>query len=157
MDDLIGEDRAVQTVAVPYDAAFERVAGSTDFNLRQIELNYNQARDQAKDWSRFSLLAAVAGLVLIGVGVIALIFGQITAGLITTLSGVITTAVAKLFFDQSKAANRRVDDIQKRLTEAQRIQEAVKIASTIGDPQRRDKLKAEIVRKALWLNKESAS
>ena len=156
MSDPNGADNSAPAVAVTYDPAIAQIADATNFNLRQIDLNYNQARDQAKDWSRFSMIAAVAGLVLVGAGVVALIFGQLTPGLITTLSGGVTTAVAKLFFDQSKAANKRVDDIQKQLNAAQWIQEAVRIARTIGDPQQRDKYNADILKRALSLTKEGA-
>jgi len=146
--DFIGRD---QWTLITWDAAFERVIGSTAFVLNQLELSYRQTRGQSQGWFRFSLIAAGIGFVLIGVGVIAVIFGEVTAGLITTISSVIPNAAAALFFVQSKAANERVDAIQTRLTEARELQTAVEIANTVSDQKSRDGIKAEIVRKALRL------
>jgi hypothetical protein len=149
-EDFVGRDK----IQVTYNTAFERVVGSTAFVTDQLELSYHQTREQAKGWFRFSLIAAVVGFVLIGAGVIAVMLGQMTAGLITTISSVIPNAAAALFFVQSKNANERVDVIQGRLTEAREIQTAVEIVNTIDDGKSRDRLKAEIVRKALRIERE---
>jgi cytochrome c oxidase subunit IV len=143
--DFVGRDR----VLITYDTAFQRVIGSTAFVLSQLELSYAQTREQAQGWFRFSLIAAAVGFVLIGAGVIAVMFGQITAGIITAISSVVPNAAAALFFVQSKNANERVDVIQTRLTEAREVQTAVEITNTIEDEKSRDKLKAQIVKKAL--------
>jgi hypothetical protein len=130
--------------------------GSTTFVLDQLELSYQQAREQAQGWFRFSLIAACVGFVLVGIGVITVIFGQTTAGIRTAISSVIPDVAAALFFVQSKAANERVDTIQTKLTEACEVQTAVEIVNTISDPTAQDNLKAEIVRMALRLE-QSAS
>jgi hypothetical protein len=144
------------TPAVPDDMAFKRVVGSTAFVLDQLELNNRQTREQAQGWFHFSLIAACVGFALFVIGVITVIFGQTTAGLITVISSVILEVVAALFFAQSKAANERVDTIQAKLTEAREVQTAVEIVNTISDPTAQDNLKAEIVRKTLRLE-QSAS
>ena len=123
--------------------------GSTAFVLDQLELGYRQTREQAQGWFRFSLIAACVGFALVGVGVITVIFGQTTAGIITVISSVIPDVAAALFFVQSKAANQRVDTIQAKLTDAHEVQTAVEIVNTMSDPTAQDNLKAEIVRKAL--------
>jgi hypothetical protein len=143
--DVLGE------IVIPYDAAFERVVGSTAFVLNQLELSYRQTREQSQGWFQVSLIAAAVGFALIVIGVIAIIFGQVTGGIITAISSIVPNAAAALFFVQSKAANERVDAIQMRLTEARELQTAVEIVNTIDDPKSRDELKAEIVRKALRL------
>jgi hypothetical protein len=142
---------------IAYDTAFERVMGSTAFVLNQLELSYEQTREQAQGWFRFSLIAAGVGSALIGIGIIVLIFGQTTAGLITTISGIVPNAAAALFFVQSKTANERVDDIQKRLSAAREIQTAVEIANTIIDAEERDRQKVRIVQQALQLEGKSSS
>lgn len=156
----VGHDILGQVITgitfVRYDMAFERVVGSTAFVLDQLELSYRQTREQAQGWFRFSLIAACVGFVLVGIGVIAVIFGQTTAGVIIAISSVIPDVAAALFFVQSKAANERVDTIQAKLTDAREVQTAVEIVNTISDPTAQDNLKAEIVRKALRL-KQSAS
>lgn len=112
-------------------------------------MSYRQTREQAQGWYISSLIAAFLGFLLVVAGVITVIFGQTTAGLITTISGIVPEVVAGLFFMQSKQANERVDVIQEKLTAAREIFSAIEIVNTIGDAQERDKLKADIVRKTL--------
>jgi hypothetical protein len=83
------------------------------------------------------------------------VFGQLTTGLITSLSSAIPNVVAALFFLQSKAANERVDVIQTKLTEAREVQTAVQIADSIETKRERDRLKAEIARKVIGFVNES--
>jgi len=154
-EDITGRDLVIHNVAIPYNVAFEKIAYSTISVLHQLEEIYTQAREQSQGWFRFSLMAAGVGFILIGIGVIAVIFGHVTAGLITSFSSAIPNVVAALFFLQSKAANERVDAIQTKLTEARKVQTAVEIANTISDRKSRDKLKAEIVRTTLQMEKKS--
>lgn len=151
---IAGRDLVIHNIAVPYDVAFDTIAHSTNSVVHQLEKIYAQTREQAQGWFRFSLIAAGAGFALIGIGVVVVVFGQLAAGLITSLSSAIPNVVAALFFLQSKAANERVDAIQTRLTEAREVQTAVEIANTISDRKSRDRLKAEIVRKALLLKEK---
>jgi hypothetical protein len=148
--DIVGGDKVV----ISYQTAFERVVGATNFILTQLELSYKQTREQAQGWFRLSLIAAGIGFLLIAIGVIALLLGQTTAGVITTIASLIPNTAAALFFVQSKTANERVDAIQSRLTEAREVQTAVEIVETIEEPKARDKLKAEIVRKVLRLEQK---
>ena len=154
--DFVGKDQYSINI-LPYSIAYERVVGFTAFVLNQLELGHKQTREQSQGWFRFSLIAAGIGFTLIGIGVIVVMFGQVTAGFITAISSVIPHTAAALFFVQAKAANERVDAIQTRLADAREVQTAVEIVNTIDDLGARDKLKAEIVRKVLQLKKESST
>lgn len=138
-------------VIISYDSAFERVAGSTAFVLNQLELSYRQTREQSQGWYRFSAIAASIGFVLIAIGVVAVLFGQTAAGVITSISGVIPEAAAALFFSQGKQANGRVDTIQEKLGEARELLTALEIANTITDESARNEMKKSIVLKALGI------
>lgn len=138
---------------VPFNTAFERLSGSTTFVVDQLKISYEQTREQAKGWFRFSIIAALLGFVLIISGAIVAIVGQTTAGIITALASVIPNIASALFFAQSKSANERVDTILLQMSEAREILTSVEIANTIDDGKARDKLKAEIVRKALQIQK----
>ena len=152
---IVGTDVVGRDVVLSYGTAFERVVGSTVSVLNQLELNYKQTREQAQGWFRFSLFAAGTGFILIGIGVVAVVLGYTTAGIITAISSVVPNAAAALFFVQSKKADERVDTITTRLTEARELYTLVEIVNTISDLKSQDKLKAEIVRKALRLDKRS--
>ncbi len=148
-----GTDRKKE---VPYDKAFERVTNSTNFVLKQLEPNYEQVREQAQGWYRVSLVAAGIGFILVSVGVVTVIIGQNTAGVITALTGIIPEAAAALFFVQSQKANKRIDVILAKLTEARDIQIAIGIVNSIDDLKEQDKLKAEVVRRVLQLENPSS-
>lgn len=145
---------AGRDITVPLSTAFDTIAHSTASVLHQLEEIYTQTREQAQGWFRFSLIAAGIGFILIGSGVVVAVFGQVTAGLIASLSSAVPNVVAALFFLQSKAANERVDAIQKKLTEAREVHTAVEIANSIETKRERDRLKAEIVRKVIGFANE---
>lgn len=155
-DKIVGEGdiagRDIHQTFISYDTAFQKVADSTAFVLDQLQTIYGETRQQSQGWFRLSLIAAGIGFTLIGVGVIAVFIGQLTAGIVTAISSIIPNAAAALFFVQSKTANDRVDAIQRRLTDARELQTAVDITNTISDEKSRDKLKSEIVRKALRID-----
>ena len=131
------------------EKTFQRIAETSRFVTKQLELSYSQAREQAYTWFRFSIIAAVAGLLLIVVGIIVLLLGQTTEGIITAISSVVPNAIAALFFLQSKASNERVHAIQIKLSESREIHTAIEIANSIETKKERDKLKAEIIRKVI--------
>lgn len=139
------------THVISYDAAFERVTGSTTFVLDQLEVSYRQTREQSQGWYRLSAIAAGVGFLLIIAGVVTVIVGQLTAGIITSVAGVIPEAAAALFFAQGKEANRRVDAIQEKLGEARELLTALEIANTISDEISRNEMKRSIVIKAIGL------
>jgi len=159
-DSVKGENMSVDNNVVigatnkvlSYDKAYERVIGSTTFVLSQLEISYTQTREQSQSWFRFSLVAAIIGFILVAAGVLAVILGQVTAGVITAISSIIPNAAAALFFAQSRTANKRVDAIQTKLAEAREFLTAVEITNTIEETKARDKLKTEIVRKALRID-----
>jgi hypothetical protein len=139
------------THVITYDAAFERVTGSTTFVLDQLEVSYRQTREQSQGWYRLSAIAAGIGFLLIIGGVVTVIVGQLTAGIITSVAGVIPEAAAALFFAQGKEANKRVDVIQEKLGAARELLTALEIANTISDEASRNEMKRSIVIKALGL------
>ena len=146
---VVEKDLMVKNIAVPYGKAFDTLAHSTTVVVHQLEKIYSETREQAQGWFRFSLIAAGVGFVLVGAGLIVVLLGQQTIGLITALSSAIPNAIAGLFFLQSKAANERVDAVQEKLSENRQIQTAIEVANTISDKKARDKLKAEIARKVM--------
>jgi hypothetical protein len=137
------------------EETFQKIAETSRFITKQLEIGYSHAREQAYIWFRFSIIAAVIGALLIAGGVIALFFGKTTEGMITAICSLIPNAIAALFFVQSKASNERVDAIQNKLTEFREIQTAIEIANSIETKKERDKLKAEIIRKVISLSAAS--
>lgn len=140
-------------VTLPQETDFEKIATSVMFVYNQLEMSYRQTREQAQSWFRSSLIAASVGFLLVGIGIVAVILGQLTEGVITSISSIVPNVIAALFFLQSKAANERVDAIQTKLSDAREIQTAVEIANSVESKKARDKLKANIVQKVLGFDK----
>jgi len=153
-DNISGDKFARDKEAIPSDNDFRRIATRSTFIRNQLEISYGQAREQAYMWFRFSLIAAGIGFLLVVAGVIAVVLGQGTEGMITAVSSIVPNTVAALFFLQSKASNERVDVILRKLSEAREIETAVEIANSIETKRERDRLKSEIVRKVIGLSSE---
>jgi hypothetical protein len=141
----VGPDRT----RVSYDVAFTRIAESTAKVAAELERMHNLTREQGKGWYRASVTAAGAGMCVVAAAVIVLILGQLTTGIVTTVASLVPNALAKIFFDQSRRADDRVDVLTKQLTEYREVAALVEIAQTIEDEQLRNGLKAELVRKIL--------
>ncbi len=81
----------------------------------QLKQNFDEVRKQASTTHLIRLFfVAVGGFVII-LGTILLLLGYTTAGTASTVSGIITEAVALLSARFSKTANERMDDYQEKL------------------------------------------
>ena len=126
------------------------------FVRSQLEISYKQTREQSYMWFRSSLIAAGVGFLLVIAGVIAIVFGQVTEGMLSTISSIVPNTIAALFFLQLRASNERVDAILRKLNEAREIETAVEIANSVETKRERDRLKSEIVRKVIGLSSGQA-
>jgi hypothetical protein len=127
------------------DIAVQAARDSNQFELREKGKNYELARRQAQGWYRASLTAASIGFLLFGVGMVLAIAGAVKPGLISMASGVIQEVVATLFTRQSKAADERVENIQKSIDQQHQFRVAVELAETMWDPKARDEIKKAII------------
>lgn len=68
--DVDHDEQIVETVqklaslVTPKDAAYDRIATAANATRQQLERIYEQGREQAKQWSLFSLVAAIAGFLV---------------------------------------------------------------------------------------------
>ena len=85
--------------------------------------------------------------------VIALVFGNVTTGLVTTASSIVPNAIAVLFFGQARRADRRLDAVRQELGKSREAYALLEIASTIpriiNDSRLRNEIVAEIIRKVI--------
>lgn len=144
--DVIGRDVVRE---VPTSAAFERIAAAATLTLGQLERDYEQARLQANNWSRISLIAAGIGFLMVLVGIVQLLLGNTTVGIVTSVSGIVPEIAAALFFNQVKNANARVDAYHKNLLEAEAVHRAIELCETIEDNQTKERLKETIIKQVL--------
>ena len=137
---------------VPKQAAYERIAAAANATRQQLTQIYEQSRQQATDWTRFSLGAAVLGFLIVLGGIVTMLLGNTTVGLVTTAASLIPEVAAGLFFQQARGANRRVDENQERLLGAEGIHQIIELVITIDDEGTRDRLKGTIILNALGLS-----
>jgi hypothetical protein len=121
--------------------ALERITNAASEDLSQLTQTYNQTRHQSEQWTRFSILAALLGFLILMGGIIAMFLGYTSAGLVTSAVGFVSEVAAGLFFRQLTKANDRVDDIRAKLTEAQGIQRAMDfVAATVNNDETQNRL-----------------
>lgn len=155
--DIDQDQQIVETVqklaslVTPKDAAYHRIATAANATRRQLERIYEQGREQARQWSLFSLIAAIAGFLVIIGGIVAVLTLSTAVGVITAIAGLIPEVAAALLFQQARDANRRVDAISDKLLEIDKIHRAIEIVLTVDDDAQ-DRLKETIVLRLLGLS-----
>jgi hypothetical protein len=140
---------------IPTSIAFERIAAAATLTLRQLERNYEQARNQANNWSRISLIAAGIGFLMVLAGIVQLLLGNTTVGIVTSVSGIVPEIAAALFFNQVKDANARVDAYHKNLLEAEAVHRAIELCETIEDNHAKERLKETVIKQVLGVSEST--
>src|SRR5215472_4389470 len=148
---IVETAQKLATLVTPKDAAYERIASAANATRQQLERIYEQGREQAKQWSLFSLIAAILGFLVIIGGILAVLTVNTAVGLITSIAGLIPEVAAALFFQQARDANKRVDSISDRLLEIDKIHRAIEIALTVEDTSQ-NRLKETIILRILGLS-----
>ena len=149
---VVEPESSTVIAGVPKQAAYERIAAAANATRQQLTQIYEQSRQQAADWTRFSLVAAVLGFLIVLGGIVTMLLGNTTVGLVTTAVSLIPEVAAGLFFQQARGANRRVDENQERLLWAEGIHQVIELVITIDDEGTRDRLKGTIILNALGLS-----
>jgi hypothetical protein len=149
---VVEPESSAVVAGVPKQAAYESIAAAANATRQQLTQIYDQSRQQAADWTRSSLGAAALGFLFVLGGLVALLLGNTTVGLVTTASSLIPDVAAALFFQQAREANKRVDENQERLLETEGIHRAIDLVMTLDEEDARDQLKGTIILKALGLS-----
>jgi hypothetical protein len=150
-DQIVETAQKLAALVTPKDAAYDRIATAARTTRRQLEQIYEQGREQAKQWSLFSLIAAILGFLVILGGIIAVLTVNTAVGLITSIAGIIPEVAAGLFFQQARDANKRVDSISDKLLEVDKIHRAIEIALTVDDASQ-NRLKETIMLRILGIS-----
>jgi hypothetical protein len=75
--------------------------------------------------------------------------GQVSAGIVASASSIIPEATAALFFTKDKELRKTVEEYHRYILESQQVLTMIDVAETIKDDPERDKMKREIIYKAL--------
>lgn len=153
-----GRDSAGAIVkrTVKADPALQRIAATAAQTSEQIQALYGLAKKQSAVWFASSAVAAVLGFVLVLGGIVAMWFYQLdVVAVFSTVCGVLLEMVARLFFQQSREANTRIDKYREDLLEAQAIFHAIELVGASESSEDEDRLREMIVRRLLGLDQSS--
>jgi hypothetical protein len=147
---------AVQTATkgrvLSSEQAFERIGAAVKLNLEQLESNINQARKESNQFFKLTLVFAGLGFLIILSGVLFLVFGQTSAGIVTSISSIIPEVTASLFFSKDKELRKTIQSYHQHMLESQQILTMIDVSETIKNEAERDKMKQEIIYKVLKID-----
>lgn len=92
---------------------------------------------------------SIVGMVVILAGLILVLRGVVTAGVITAISGTVCEAVGRLAFQWNRQATDRLDAINRDITLLANALMAVELVAGISDQPSRDRATADAVRALL--------
>jgi ABC-type transport system involved in cytochrome bd biosynthesis fused ATPase/permease subunit len=118
-------------------------------NLTQLEQNIAQARKESGQFFTITLVFASLGFAVVLTGVGLLLAGQVAAGIVSSISGIIPEVTAVLFFRKDKELRAAIERYHQYILDLQRILTMIDIAETVKSEEERDSLKKEIIYKAL--------
>lgn len=143
----------VGPASISYDVGLDSISAANARVRSELQLAYDQLRQQGQGWYRLSTASAAIGFGIIAVAVVALLLGNVTTGIVSTVASIVPNAIASIFFVQARQADKRLDGITQELAKSREAYVLLDIANTtaqsIDDPRLRNEVKAEIVRKVL--------
>lgn len=148
---IIAEQKEIPTEPMPkesvisYDIAYERTIGSIDATISSLERMIEQANKDSDYWNKLSKIAGGIGFVVIIIGIGLFLFSLIALGGISSISGVISGAVAALFYKQYRDAQIRVDNYQNQLVSVEKSEIAFHVINSITDEAERNQQKQRFV------------
>jgi hypothetical protein len=134
------------------EQAFERIGAAVRLNLKELESNIQQARLESNQFFRLTLVFSGLGFIIVLVGVALLLIGQITGGVITSISSIVPEVTALLFFQKDKELRRTIQSYHQYMLESQQIHTMIDVAETIVNPVERDTMKQHIILKVLGID-----
>lgn len=123
----------------------------TDAELKE---DYDNAQKQsiANYWA--SLGVAVAGIVIIFLGIALVFWKQLEIGTASTIGGLMTEAISFLFFRRVDAANERMDRYHRRRIEGQQFKTLLQACDGLDSDRRREQCRERVIMAATgrWLD-----
>lgn len=152
--EVVGKD-VVVTKDIPVisgEQAFERIGAAARLNLNQLERNIEQARRESGQFFKLTLVFSSIGFLIVLAGVVLLFVGQVTAGIVTSVSSLVPEVTAVLFFNKDKELRKTIEAYHQHMLDSQQILTMIDVAETIKDHSERDGMKQQIIFKVLGMN-----
>ncbi len=153
---IVGRDVVIDIAShnkvLSQDQAFERIGAAVRLNLDQLELNSEKSRIESSQFFKLTLIFASLGFLIVLAGVGLLLIGQVTAGIVSSIAGVIPEVTATLFFKKDKELRVTIERYHQHAIDSQRLLTMIDVAETMQDEKERDQIKKEIIFKALQID-----
>ena len=111
---------------------------SIKMSYKYLDQYYLQTREHAQRGFMITVCVSLFGAILLGIGIVAMFFGNIKPSHISCASGVITEFIAAIFF---YLYNRTISSMSKyhdKLVLSQNISIALKVSETLSDTERNE-------------------
>jgi hypothetical protein len=109
----------------------------TAIEIQQLHYEQKWVADEAnreyKIWSRFNLVVASLGISILLFGVVSSVLGLTSIGYVGVASGAITSAVSVLVYRPKRDIMQRIDNMNEKFFQIQKIGYAMGILSTLHD------------------------
>lgn len=146
-DVVIDKDKKDKVLS--QDQAFERIGAAVRLNLDQLEQNIDKSRIESGQFFKLTLIFASLGFLVVLAGVGLLLAGQVTAGIVSSVAGLIPEVTAALFFQKDKELRVTIERYHQHIIDSQRLLTMIDVAETIQEHKESDRMKREIIFKAL--------
>ena len=148
--DLANADNAPFTPTVlSTEQAFERIGAAVRQALLQTEKNFDQAREDSKQFFRLTITFASLGFAVVLGGVVLLLLGNVPAGVVASAASIVPELTAALFFRKDRELRETIASYHAHILESQRILTMIDVCETISDQTERDSMKGRLIRSAL--------
>jgi len=152
----IDQDKAISEAAqiftnqvIHHAVVYDRIVSTIDKAQEQLDQIVEQCRGEAKQWFRYSLLAAILGfLVILGGVVLAIVKLNVSLGFLTALGSIVPDVAALLFFQQRNKTNERLDRFYNEQLDMTSIYKATELTLTTSGKSQ-ENLKELIIKKLL--------
>lgn len=155
IDDLRNALRAVEdhvgpkALAARADAMLDDIRDATVSHRRERQAQARTAARDARLWGLLALVMIVGGIIIIPVSLLRSSISDLTAifGAVSLLAGLIPGHYCLMAHKRYKDANDRYDALLEDAHKVEKAEILVDMSRRIGDPDRRDGIVEEIIRK----------
>lgn len=133
--DILSRMNSVETQSLQGDLSEDFFTNLIRINFKYLDKYYLQTQIQADKSFNVTLAVAIAGFVLVSIGIIVLLVRpDIKAGYITTGTGLISQFIATVFFYLYNDTIAKMGDYHQKLVLTQNASLAIKIADGLQEP-----------------------
>ena len=103
-------DEVESNILITKDQAFDRIGAAARSTLNQTERNLHQARKESNQFFKLTLVFSILGFLILMDGAILLLIGQVTAGIVTSISSTLSEITAGLIYKKDNDLRKTIEN-----------------------------------------------